>query len=74
MKFTKIIIITLTTFVLFFIEAFSHFNIGKNGHNIKYQFEFFLPTKIELAYMVGIVLIFSIINGFISYLIIDMLK
>jgi len=66
MHITKIIIITFTTFILFLIEALFHFNIGKNGHQIHKKFEIIFPTKKEMAYMVGVLAVFSILNGLIS--------
>jgi hypothetical protein len=66
MHITKIIIITFTTFILFLIEALFHFNIGKNGHQIHKKIEIIFPTKKEMAYIVGVLAVFSILNGLIS--------
>ena len=66
MHVTKIIIITFTTFIIFLIEALFHFNIGKNGHQIHKKFEIIFPTKQEMAYIVCILAVFSILNGLIS--------
>ena len=73
MYFTKIIIITFTTFILFLIEALFHFNIGKNGHQIHKKFEIIFPTKKEMAYIVGVLAVFSILNGLISHYLIYIL-
>jgi len=70
---TKIIIVTFTTFILFLIEALLHFNIGKNGHQIHKKINIVLPTKMEMAYIIGILAVFSILNGLISHLIIHIL-
>jgi ABC-type antimicrobial peptide transport system permease subunit len=73
MHITKIIIITFTTFILFLIEALFHFNIGKNGHKIHKKFEIVFPTKQEMAYIVGVLAVFSICNGLISHFLIHAL-
>jgi hypothetical protein len=70
---TKIIIVTFTTFILFLIEALLHFNIGKNGHQIHKKINIILPTKIEMVYIIGILAVFSILNGLISHLIIHII-
>ena len=66
MNYFKIIITTMVTFVLFFIEALLHFNIGKNDHNQKINFKITLPTKKELCCIVAVLTIFSLLNGIIS--------
>jgi hypothetical protein len=73
MHITKIIIITFTTFILFLIEALFHFNIGKNGHQIHKKIEIIFPNKREMAYIIGILTIFSICNGLISHFLIHIL-
>jgi hypothetical protein len=73
MHFTKIIIITFTTFILFLIEALFHFKIGKNGHQIDKKIEIVFPTKKEMAYIVSILAVFSILNGLISHMLIHIL-
>jgi len=73
MHITKIIIITFTTFILFLIEALFHFNIGKNGHQIHKKFKIIFPTKQELAYILGVLAVFSILNGLISHYLIYVL-
>ena len=60
MKLSAIIVFCVT-FVLFYIEAMIHYNIGKNGKPY-----FILPDKKELIHIAYIVLIFSILSGIIS--------
>jgi len=62
----RVIIVTLVTFVLFFIEALFHFNIGKNGYDKEISLKITFPNKKELVCIVIILAIFSIINGLIS--------
>jgi hypothetical protein len=72
------LIITLITFTIFFIEAFIHFNIGKNGNdcvsseNHKYvnllnsNIKIHIPNKNEIINIGFTVLSFSLISGIIS--------
>jgi hypothetical protein len=70
---TVFIVITLVTFIIFFMEALIHFNIGKNGkHNThKYihvsdQIKIHIPDKNEFFDIVKTVLFFSVISGLLS--------
>jgi hypothetical protein len=58
------LIITCITFILFYIEAIIHYNIGKNGKNKIFHLD--IPDKKELLNIALIILFFSIINGLIS--------
>lgn len=66
MNYYKMIITTMVTFVLFFIEAFLHFNIGKNEYDKEISFKISMPTKKELACIVAVLTVFSLLNGIIS--------
>lgn len=68
---TIFIVITLITFIFFFMEAFIHFNIGKNGKQHKYirvseQIKFHIPDKNEFFDIVKTVLFFSTASGLLS--------
>ncbi len=71
---TKILIITLITFILFFIEALIHFNIGANGTdsgnspshkywNISSNLKIHIPTTSEFIKIFFTVLLFSSMSG-----------
>jgi hypothetical protein len=51
-------IVFITTFILFTVEAFLHYNIG---HEAK---EFVYPTFEEIFSIISTVFIFSILNSF----------
>ena len=70
----KIIIITTVTFVLFLIEALLHFNIGKNDYDKKISLKITLPTKKELACIIAVLAVFSLLNGIISQYLMNFLK
>lgn len=70
---TVFIIITLVTFIIFFMEALIHFNIGKNGKHkthkyivISDQIKIHIPDKDEFFDICKTVLFFSVITGLLS--------
>jgi hypothetical protein len=50
----------ISTFIVFFIEALFHYNVGKNGLKT-----FILPKKNDFIKILAILLIFSFFNVFI---------
>ena len=100
-----IIIITLSTFILFSCEALLHYNIGKNSENINNsknqsnqtnqsnqsnqsnqtnqsnhsnqsnqtnnKIYFYIPNWLETKYLLGTILIFSVLNGVINLIILN---
>lgn len=74
------ILITLVTFVLFFIEAMFHYNIGQNGalHKDGKQEnrlvpKIHVPPLRDLWQIVFVLTIFSVLNGFVITLLRDRL-
>ena len=70
---TLFILITLITFIIFFMEALIHFNIGKNGGNKTHEYiqvsddiKIHVPDKNEFFEIFITVLIFSSITGLLS--------
>ena len=70
---TVFIIITLVTFIIFFMEALIHFNIGKNGKHkmhkyidISDQIKIHIPDKDEIFDIVKTVMFFSTMTGLLS--------
>ena len=70
---TIFIVITLITFIIFFMEALIHFNIGKNGNNkphkyisISDQIKIHIPDKDEFLKIFKTVLFFSCVSGLLS--------
>lgn len=70
---TIFIVITFITFIIFFIEALIHFNIGKNGNHkthkyirISDQIKIHIPDKNEFFDIVKTVLFFSTMTGLLS--------
>ena len=70
---TLFILITLITFIIFFVEALIHFNIGKNGGNKTHEYirvsdniKMHVPDKNEFFEIFITVLIFSSISGLVS--------
>ena len=70
---TIFIVITFITFVIFFMEALIHFNIGKNGEHKKHkyvqiseQIKIHIPDKNEFFDICKTVLFFSVISGLLS--------
>ena len=65
--FNKFVVITLITFIIFFIEALLHFNIGKNGNDYGNEYvKFHIPEFHEFIKIGIIVLIFSSLSGVVS--------
>lgn len=70
---TIFIVITLVTFIIFFMEALIHFNIGKNGKHkthkyidISDQIKIHIPDKDEFFDIAKTVLFFSTISALLS--------
>ena len=70
---TVFIIITLVTFIIFFMEALIHFNIGKNGNHKKHEYirvsdqiKIHIPDKDEFFDIAKTVLFFSTMTGLLS--------
>ena len=70
---TVFIVITFITFIIFFMEALIHFNIGKNGRHKthKYidvgdQIKIHIPDKDEFFDIAKTVLFFSTMTGLLS--------
>lgn len=67
------IIITFITFIIFFMEALIHFNIGKNGEGksheyikVSDQIKIHIPDKDEFFKIFKTVLFFSSLTGLLS--------
>jgi hypothetical protein len=67
------IVITFITFIIFFMEALIHFNIGKNGEHkqheyirISDQIKIHIPDKDEFFKICKTVLFFSTMTGLLS--------
>jgi hypothetical protein len=70
---TIFIVITFITFVIFFMEALIHFNIGKNGKHktheyvkVSDQIKIHIPDKNEFFEIFTTVLFFSSMTGLLS--------
>jgi hypothetical protein len=70
---TVFIVITFITFIIFFMEALIHFNIGKNGEHkpheyiqVTDQIKIHIPDKDEFLKIVKTVLFFSCVSGLLS--------
>lgn len=70
---TIFILITFITFIIFFMEALIHFNIGKNGETKSHKYidisdniKIHIPDKNEILGIFITVLIFSSISGLLS--------
>lgn len=70
---TIFIVITFITFIIFFMEALIHFNIGKNGKHkthkyidISDQIKIHIPDKNEFFDIFKTVLFFSSLTGLLS--------
>lgn len=70
---TLFIVITFITFIIFFMEAIIHFNIGKNGKNkshkyikVSDQIKIHIPDKNEFFDIFKTVLFFSSLTGILS--------
>jgi hypothetical protein len=67
------IVITFITFIIFFMEALIHFNIGKNGKHktheyikVSDQIKIHIPDKNEFFEIFTTVLFFSSMTGLLS--------
>ena len=67
------IVITFITFIIFFMEALIHFNIGKNGEHktheyirVSDQIKIHIPDKDEFFKIGKTVLFFSCVSGLLS--------
>jgi len=67
------IVITFITFIIFFMEALIHFNIGKNGEHKQHEYiqvtdqiKIHIPDKDELFNIGKTVLLFSTMTGLLS--------
>jgi hypothetical protein len=56
----------ISTFFVFLLEGLFHYNVGKNGLR-----SFRFPDKYNLLKIISILIIFSIINTFVSKLLYD---
>ena len=72
------IVITFITFIIFFMEAIIHFNIGKNGEHkthkyidISDQIKINIPDKNEFFDIFKTVLFFSSLTGLLSAYVIN---
>ncbi len=70
---TVFIVITFITFIIFFMEALIHFNIGKNGKHKRHEYiqvsdqiKIHIPDKDEFFDIVKTVFFFSVISGLLS--------
>ena len=70
---TIFIVITFITFIIFFMEALIHFNIGKNGKHKQHEYvqvsdqiKIHIPDKNEFFDIFKTVLFFSTITGLMS--------
>mgnify|MGYP001555409750 CR=1 FL=1 len=54
-------IVFYSTLTVFSLEAILHYNIGKNGDREKGKFYF--PNSEEFIKLIGVVVVFSYING-----------
>ena len=70
---TVFIVISLVTFIIFFMEALIHFNIGKNGKHKEHkyihvgdQIKIHIPDKNEFFEIFKTVMFSSIMAGLLS--------
>jgi len=57
-------IVFVTTFILFFIEALLHYNIGR--YEEKDGFKFYFPDLKETVALVAVLIVFSLINSYLA--------
>ena len=57
-------VVFISTFIVFSLESFLHYNIGKNGLT-----KINIPTTLETCEIIGVVLLFSAINAVLSKII-----
>ena len=55
--------VTAVTFVIFFVEAMMHYNIGINAGKKKFDVKF--PKLRDLVRILSVLAIFSCVNGYI---------
>ena len=70
---TIFIVITFITFIIIFMEALIHFNIGKNGEHKQHEYvqvsdqiKIHIPDKDEFFKIFKTVLFFSAMSGLLS--------
>ena len=54
-------VVFFSTFIVFSLESFLHFNIGKNGLT-----KINIPNSLEACEIIGVVILFSGINAILS--------
>ena len=54
-------VVFISTFIVFSLESFLHYNIGKNGLT-----KINIPTTLETCEIIGVVILFSGINAILS--------
>ena len=54
-------VVFISTFIIFSLESFLHYNIGKNGLK-----RLNIPTALESCEIIGVVFLFSGINAILS--------
>jgi hypothetical protein len=57
-------VVFFSTFIVFSLESFVHYNIGKNGLT-----KINVPNSLEACEIIGVVLLFSAVNAFLSKII-----
>ncbi len=65
LKLRPIVIITIVTFIFYFVEALIHYNIGKQSY------EFTMPTGKEMRVIIKILIVFSILTSITSEFLIE---
>jgi hypothetical protein len=63
--FYVFLISAISFFVLNLVEDLIHFNIGRN-RNLE-DITVYLPEKSEWIYVIGVMIIFSILQGLVTY-------
>ncbi len=56
-------LVTAVTFVIFFVEAMMHYNIGINAGKKKFNVRF--PKLRDLLRILSVLAVFSCVNGYI---------
>jgi len=56
-------LVTAVTFVIFFVEAMMHYTIGINAGKKSFLFKF--PKPRDFARIIGVLAVFSCLNGYI---------
>lgn len=61
------VIVASATFVLFFVEALIHYNVGANAKNPKGEsFKFYFPMGSALLKIVSVLFFFSMLNALVT--------